>query len=126
MVRQLSAADAADALADLQITEADEAREAVVELDLSQGSSFQGSRRRVVPRSQVRQGTKPSAYSTPHCCPQKRVVVSICSTMSTPSWSRNHVSWLWWASSIATFVWIVPVTSTNSTGAKPSPITVSM
>ena len=57
-------------------------------------SFHQGRRRRVVPRSQVRQGVKPSAYWTPHCRPRKRVTARICSTMSMPSWSRSHVSWL--------------------------------
>ena len=48
--------------------------------------------------------------------PRKRVTARICSTTSMPSWSRSHVSWLSCASSIATFVSIVDVTSTYSVG----------
>ena len=84
MHRQLAPADPPDALARLGVTKADEPRQVVGELGLAgQRSSFHGSRRRVVPLRCVRQGTKPSAYVTPHCCPRKRLAVFICSTMST-------------------------------------------
>src|SRR6185437_4958820 len=86
MRRQLAPPDRAHARARLLVAEADEAGHLVLE---RHGRSLL-----VVGRSQVRHGTNPSAYSTPHCSPRNRETARICSTTSTPSWSRSHVSWL--------------------------------
>ena len=60
--RQFAPADPPDALARRQVAEADEPRQVVGELRLGgQRSSLYGSRRRVVPLSQVRHCTNPSA-----------------------------------------------------------------